>query len=55
MRIARICISKDGGILMSKEAIKELINAAENIKKNDYELFILLKNHFEYINLLAQK
>lgn len=40
---------------MSKKEIKELIDAVENIKENDYELFILLKNHLDQVSLLVQK
>jgi len=40
---------------MSKNEIKELIDAVENIKENDYELFILLKNHLDHVSLLVQK
>jgi len=40
---------------MSKEAIKELIDALENIKESDYELFMILKNNAVHISDLAHK
>ena len=40
---------------MSKKDIEELIDAVEKIKENDYELFILLKNHLDHLSLLVEK
>lgn len=35
---------------MSGKSIEELINALENIKSEDYELFVILKNHLEHLS-----
>lgn len=40
---------------MSTKALKEFISVVENLKKEDYELFLLLKNHLEQLNDLTYK
>ncbi|WP_286674494.1 hypothetical protein [Clostridium sp. ZS2] len=40
---------------MSKFEINELIELLKIIKKNDYEIFKLLKHNLDYINFLEHK